>query len=48
MKKIILILGMAFAGLGLTSCESDITALNVDPKSPSTLPAETFFCNLSV
>ena len=43
MKKIILILGMAFAGLGLTSCESDITSLNVDPKRPSTLPAETFF-----
>lgn len=39
MKKIILILGMAVAALGVTSCERDTTALNVDPKHPETLPS---------
>jgi len=39
MKKIILILGMAVAALGVTSCERDTTALNVDPKHPQTLPS---------
>lgn len=39
MKKIILILGMAVAALGVISCERDTTALNVDPKHPETLPS---------
>lgn len=43
MKKVIFILGMALSVFTLNSCESDITTLNVDPKHPSTLPAETFF-----
>lgn len=43
MKKAIFILGLAASAFTLNSCESDITMLNVDPKHPSTLPAETFF-----
>lgn len=43
MKKAIFIIGMAFSFFALNSCERDITALNVDPKHPSTLPSETFF-----
>lgn len=45
MKKAIFILGMAFSFVALNSCESDITTLNVDPKHPSTLPAQTFFAS---
>ena len=45
MKKAIFILGMAFSFFALNSCERDITTLNVDPKHPSTLPAQTFFAS---
>lgn len=41
MKKIILIASLMIAGFSATSCESDITALNVDPKKPQTLPSAT-------
>lgn len=41
MKKIILIASIIIAGISATSCESDITALNVDPKKPQVLPSET-------
>ncbi|KPH12488.1 SusD/RagB family nutrient-binding outer membrane lipoprotein [Chryseobacterium sp. ERMR1:04] len=33
-------LAILFIGLGLTSCQSDITSLNEDPKHPSTLPSQ--------
>lgn len=45
MKKAIFIIGMAFSFFALNSCERDITTLNVDPKHPSTLPAQTFFAS---
>ncbi|KMQ67030.1 hypothetical protein ACM39_14645 [Chryseobacterium sp. FH2] len=41
MKNIIKItLVSAFVGLGLVSCQSDLTSLNEDPKHPSVLPSE--------
>ncbi|MCL8535567.1 SusD/RagB family nutrient-binding outer membrane lipoprotein [Chryseobacterium gallinarum] len=41
MKNIIKIsLMAACVGLGLTSCQSDLTSLNDDPKHPSILPSE--------
>ncbi|PKF74521.1 SusD/RagB family nutrient-binding outer membrane lipoprotein [Chryseobacterium sp. PMSZPI] len=41
MKNIIKIsLVAACVGLGLTSCQSDLTSLNDDPKHPSILPSE--------
>lgn len=44
MKKIILLIGaFALTTPLVTSCESDITSLNVDPKHPDTLPSMNFF-----
>lgn len=44
MKKILYIVGiLTFTIPFMTSCERDITALNVDPKHPDTLPSEVFF-----
>jgi len=44
MKNIIKIsLVSAFVGLGLVSCQSDLTSLNDDPKHPSVLPSENLF-----
>lgn len=44
MKKIIIILGaLVFTVPTITSCESDITSLNVDPKHPDTIPSMNFF-----
>lgn len=44
MKKILYIIGiLMFTIPFMTSCERDITTLNVDPKHPDTLPSEVFF-----
>ena len=44
MKKILYIIGALTLTVPLiTSCESDITSLNVDPKHPDTLPSSIFF-----
>lgn len=44
MKKIFLIIGALTLTLpAVTSCERDITNLNVDPKHPDTLPSVNFF-----
>ena len=44
MKKIFLIIGALTLTLpAVSSCESDITSLNVDPKHPDTLPSQNFF-----
>lgn len=44
MKKILYIVGiLAFTLPFVTSCERDITQLNVDPKHPDTLPSDVFF-----
>ena len=44
MKKILFIITVLSASMPfITSCESDITTLNVDPKHPDTLPSKTFF-----
>lgn len=48
MKKIIKILGIAsIALLSFTSCERDITTLNVDPKNPSVVPTENLLSTVS-
>lgn len=44
MKKILYIIGILVCTLPfMTSCERDITTLNVDPKHPDTLPSSVFF-----
>jgi len=48
MKKIIKILGIAsLALITFTSCESDITTLNVDPKNPNVVPTENLLSTVS-
>lgn len=38
-----IILGTAFAAITLSSCTSDLTGLNVDPKHPTSLPSANLF-----
>jgi len=48
MKKIIKILGIASVALvSFTSCERDITTLNVDPKNPNVVPTENLLSTVS-
>lgn len=44
MKKI-LIVGMMFSGLLISSCKKNITDLNIDPKSPTVVPSGPLFTN---
>ncbi|WP_294283528.1 SusD/RagB family nutrient-binding outer membrane lipoprotein [uncultured Chryseobacterium sp.] len=48
MKNIIKILGIASLALvSITSCERDITTLNVDPKNPNVVPTENLLSTVS-
>lgn len=38
-----IVLGTAFAAMTLSSCTSDLTGLNTDPKHPTVLPSGTLF-----
>ena len=48
MKKIIKLLGaLSLVAASFTSCERDISALNVDPKNPSVVPTENLVSTVS-
>ena len=48
MKKIIKLLGaLSLVVASFTSCERDISALNVDPKKPSVVPTENLLSTVS-
>ena len=48
MKKIIKLLGaLSLVAASFTSCERDISALNVDPKNPSVVPTENLLSTVS-
>ncbi len=48
MKKIIKLLGaLSLVAASFTSCERDISALNVDPKNPSVVPSENLLSTVS-
>ncbi len=48
MKNIFKILGVCSLGvLSLTSCERDVSTLNVDPKKPSAVPSENLISTVS-